>query len=116
MKNAVPYLFLIFVLALNWNCKKTGPAEAVITVRDTLGNPVAGAKVILRQDSVINPTTGVRADIYQEHFTGSSGEAAFSFELEAVLNIEVIKDSIRKADEYIRLEQDETVRKTVVLD
>lgn len=116
MKKAIPYLFLIFVLTLNWNCKKTGPAEAIVTILDSLGQPVAGAKVILRQDSVQNTTTGVRADVYQEHVTSSNGEAVFSFELEAVLNIEVIKDSIHKADEYIRLEQSKTVRKTVVID
>lgn len=116
MKKFVPYLFLFFVVAFNWNCKKTGSADAVITIYDSLGKPVSGAKVVLRQDSVVNPTTGVRADIYQEHYTSSTGEAAFSFELEAVLNIEVTKDSIRRADEYIRLEQNKTVRKTLVID
>lgn len=115
MKKTIPYLFLIFVLAFNWNCKKSGPAEAIITVRDSLGLPVSGARVILRQDSVVNATTGVRADVFQEQVTGSTGDAVFSFELEAVLNIEIIKDSINKADEYIRLEQSKTVRKTVVI-
>ena len=115
MKKVALYLFLILTLAFNWNCKKTGPAEAVITVKDSLGKPVAGAKVVLRQDSVVNPTTSIRANIYQEKTTASTGEAFFSFELEAVLNIEITKDAFTRSDEYIRLEQNKTVRKTIAI-
>lgn len=107
---------VVVMLALQWSCKKSGPADAVVTVQDSLGNPVAGAKVVLRQDSVVNPNTNIRADVYQEKVTSSSGQAFFSFELEAVLNIEVSKDSITENDEYIRLEQNETVSKVVILD
>ena len=113
MKKLAPYLFLLFTLAFNWNCKKTGPAEAVVTIVDSSGAPVVGAKVVLRQDSVVNPTTGIRANVYQEKITASSGEAFFSFEKEAVLNIEITKGLYSRSDEYIRLEQNKTVRKTV---
>jgi hypothetical protein len=113
MKKLIWITLLAIVITA---CKKSGPADAVVTVLDVAGAPVSGATVILRQDSVINPTTGIRADLYQEQVTGSSGEAFFSFKLEAVLNIEVHKDSIINDDEYIRLEQNETVRKTVILD
>lgn len=94
------------------SCKKTTDCEAIITVVDTLGRAVPGAKVVLRQDSVVNPQTGVRADIFSEQFTTSSGEAIFSFQWEAVLNVEVTA-STASAKDYIRLEQSETVRKTV---
>lgn len=107
---------MALLFSSQWSCKKTGPADAVITIQDSLGQPVAGAKVVLRQDSVVSPTTGVRADVYSEQITGSGGEAFFSFELEAVLNIEVSKDSVTENNEYIRLEQNKTVRKIVVLD
>jgi hypothetical protein len=116
MKNIIIAGIILLVFTAQWSCKKTGPAEAVITVQDSLGAPVAGAKVVLRQDSVVNPNTGVRADIYQEAVTSSGGQAFFKFELEAVLNIEVSKDSITENDEYIRLEQNKTVNKIVVLD
>lgn len=96
------------------SCKKTEPCEAIITVVDTLGRPVAAAKVVLRQDSVVNPQTGVRADIFDEEFTTSSGEAIFKFQWEAVLNVEVTSSTLTAKD-YIRLEQSETVRKTVVV-
>ena len=96
------------------SCKKTEPCEAIITVVDTLGCPVSAAKVVLRQDSVVNPQTGVRADVFDEEFTTSNGEAIFKFQWEAVLNVEVTSLTLTAKD-YIRLEQSETVRKTVVV-
>jgi len=109
------FILLIAIAAItSTSCKKTGKCNAVIRVEDTLGLPVVGARVILRQDSVINPTTGVRADVYQEQVSVTSGEAYFEFPLEAVLNVEVSKNTL-KAKDYIRLEQSETVRKTVVI-
>ena len=115
MKNILIAGIITLLFTSQWSCKKSGPADAVITIQDTLGRPVNGAKVILRQDSVVSPTTGVRADIYQEQVTGTTGDAFFSFELEAVLNIEVSKDSITENNEYVRLEQNKTVRKIVIL-
>jgi hypothetical protein len=95
-------------------CKKTGPSEAVITVNNTLGKPVAGALVVLRQDSVVNPSTGVQANVIQQTTTDFSGTATFSFKLEAVLNVEVSKDTLKVRD-FIKLEQNEIVSKTIIL-
>jgi hypothetical protein len=112
-RNAL--IIIAVVLAfVSTSCKKTEPCNAVISVLDTLDRPVVGARVVLRQDSVINPTTGVRADILEEGVTAANGEAYFEFKLEAVLNVEVTYD-IRSAKDYIRLEQSETVRKTIIL-
>lgn len=111
------YVLVILVVLTGFtvvSCKKTEPCEAVIVVRDTIGRPVAGAKVVLRQDSVVNPNTGVRADVFEEGISTSTGEAFFKFDWEAVLNVEVTFDSLSGKD-YIRLEQNETVRKTVVI-
>jgi len=113
-----PYLILICLAFIGLitvsSCKKTKDCEAIITVVDTLGRPVAAAKVVLRQDSVVNPQTGVRADIFDEEFTTSNGEAIFKFKWEAVLNVEVTSLTT-SAKDYIRLEQSETVRKTVTV-
>ena len=106
----IPFLaFALFAAA----CKKTEPCEAIITVQDTLGNPLAGIKVVIRQDSVRSPKN-VQSNIFQENFTGSSGEAVFEVKWEAVLNVEVYYDTTTVRD-YIRLEQSETVRKTVTV-
>ena len=81
---------------------------------DTLNRPVGGATVVLRQDSVVNPKTGMRANVYQEQHTASDGNAHFTFDWEAVLNVEVTKDALYAKD-YVRLEQNKTVTKTVVV-
>ena len=113
MQKIFVALFILVVAGLCFSCKKTKPAEANVTVTDTLNRPVGGATVVLRQDSVVNTTTGVRADIYQEKTTGGDGTAHFEFEWEAVLNVEVSKGSL-SAKDYIRLEQSKTVSKTII--
>ncbi len=104
-------LNLLFVIS---GCKKRGPAEALITVRNASGSPIQGALVELYQDTIKNPTNGVQASIHQQRTTDFSGQALFSFELEAVLNVQVSKDTLVVYD-YIRLEQSKMVEKTIIL-
>lgn len=112
MKYLIP---LLFIAALGWSsCEKSGPADALITVTDSTGKRIPGAVVVLRQDSVINPNTGSQAVINEVRVADAAGQAAFSFKLEAVLNIEAFKGSLTARD-FIRLEQSKEVTKTVVL-
>ncbi len=96
------------------SCKKTGPADCVITVVDSNGTRIPQATVILKQDSVVNSTTGVQASIYEEGITDGSGSVSFSFKLEAVLNIEASR-GLKSGRDFIRLEQSKTVSKSVVI-
>ncbi len=105
---------LSIMILMTWSCKKTTPAEALISVRDTNGKAVSGATVVLKQDTVVNSTTGVKADIYEEKTTNSEGQAFFSFKWEAVLNVEVTKGTLVETD-YIRLQQSKTVEKEIIL-
>ena len=109
----IPSLLFIVIAASVFSCKKkeTG-CDAVVTVVDSVGKPVANAKVILSQDSVVNPSTGVQASVNQEATTDAYGLAQFSFDKEAVLNIEASKGTLTGRD-YIRLEPGATVEKTV---
>lgn len=113
-KKIVVYTLLIFATAAIYSCRKTGPADAIVIVTDSLGNGVQNATVVLRQDSVISPTTGEQAIVKQSGVTDFSGQVQFSFPLEAVLNVEVTKGNLFARD-YIRLEQSKQVEKTVVL-
>jgi len=113
MKNLLMPACLLLSM-FTFSCKKTGPADALIHVRDSLGKSVAGATVVLRQDTVTN-SNGVRADIYEEKKTDSGGNAHFSFKWEAVLNVEV-KKGLDSITDYIRLEQSNEVYKEVILD
>lgn len=105
---------VVVMCFLNAGCKKTSPANAEITVVDSLGRTIQGVTVVLRQDSVINPTTNVKADIYDSKVTDVNGKTYHSFEWEAVLNIELKKGN-KKSKDYITLKQSETVSKTVTL-
>lgn len=107
-------LALIVVPMAFTACKKTGPADAVVTVMDSTGRRLSGAIVVLRQDSVVNPTNNVQASVNQQAVTDAAGQAFFSFKLEAVLNLEATKGTL-KARDYIRLEQSKQVSKTVVV-
>lgn len=112
MKNLFPILFIAMI---GWSaCEKTGPADALITVTDSIGKRVPGAIVVLRQDSVINPTTGAQAVINEVGVSNAFGQATFSFKLEAVLIVEVTKGALTATD-YIRLEQSKEVTKTIIL-
>ena len=115
--KGLKYLIILLILAsAGWSaCEKTnGPADAVITVVDSTGKRIAGATVVLRQDSVVNSTTGAQAVINESKVTNSSGQAWFTFKLEAVLNIEASKGNLSALD-YIRLEKNEEVTKTVTI-
>jgi|GEM_PF-553552 len=109
----IPLVFILILATSSFSCKKTGPAEAVITVQDSFGKPVAGATVVLRQDTVKN-ANGVQASIYEKKISDSQGNASFSFKWEAVLNVEA-KKGLDSGSTYIRLEQSKTVPKTVVI-
>ena len=112
MRYLIPLVFacLIGLSA----CEKKGPADAVITVTDSAGRRISGALVILHQDSVVSPVTGSQAVINEQKTTDGSGQAAFSFKLPAVLFIDASKGNLSCRD-YISLEEDKQVAKTVVI-
>nr|MBK9650138.1 hypothetical protein [Bacteroidota bacterium] len=117
MKSSVYVVAILAIMSfaiMSVGCKKTSPANADITVVDSLGRALPGVTVVLRQDSVINPTTNVKADIYDSKVSDINGHTYHSFEWEAVLNVELQKGN-KKSKDYITLKQSETVSKTVTL-
>ena len=103
-----------FLIMIGFSCKKSGPTKAVITVLDLNSSPVAGAAVTLWQDTAVNNVNGVQSKLRVTKNSDASGKAEFDFELEAFLNIEVIK-SIDTGRSFIRLKEHETVEQTVNL-
>ena len=100
------------VLLSVFSCKKDGETKAVITVNDAAGKGVEGATVILWQDTSVNPTSHVKANIRVTKTTDGSGTADFTFSLEAYLNITATKDT-NTARGFVRLKEHETVGQTV---
>ena len=105
-------LVAVYVSVLFFSCKKDGETKAVITVKDSSGNGVSGATVTLWQDTAVNPTSHVQANIRVTKTTGSGGTAEFTLELEAYLNILATKDN-NEAKGFVRLKEHETVTQSV---
>jgi hypothetical protein len=104
--------FFIAMCALS--CKKNGPTRAIITVIDSTNAPVQGAKVTLWQDTVVNAVNGVQSQLRVTKISDAAGRAEFNFELEAFLNVEVLKNN-DTGKSFIRLKEHETVTQTVSL-
>jgi hypothetical protein len=110
------WIVLSFFVAMTaFACKKTGPTVAVVTVLDGGTNgPISGAAVTLWQDTAVNPANGVQSTLRVNGVTDGSGRAEFDFELEAFLNVLVVKNA-DTGRSYIRLKEHETEEVTVKL-
>jgi hypothetical protein len=102
-------IFLLAASALS-SCKKEEPAKAVITVVDTLNNPIQGCTVELNSEN--NPRPG---DVKSSEITDFSGNAYFEFELEAILQVEVSRGAFEADKENIHVIPGETAEKTITL-
>ena len=96
------------------SCKKDGPTVAVILVVDSAGRSVQGASVTLWQDTAVNNVNGVQSDLRVTKISDAAGRAEFSFELEAYLNAEAIRNT-DTARSVVRLKEHETVSVTLYL-
>jgi hypothetical protein len=110
-----PILISSLFLGLTFSsCKKTGPTNAVIYVKDSAQRPVSNVNVTLWQDTSVSTQSGQQSNIRVSKLTDPSGRADFEFSLEAYLNIEAVKNG-DTARGFIRLKEHETVEKTVQL-
>lgn len=82
----VAFLLGIFTLLASTSCKKEKPGKAVITVLDTLNQPLYGAIVNLNSDN--NPEPGIVKD---KKTTDNNGKTYHEFPLECILQVEVTK-------------------------
>lgn len=108
-------LFLCVILTgafMLSSCKKK-QCKALITVVDEQSNVVEGATVRLYYDDT-NSTTGAIGNIDETQVTGITGQAEFTFDLEAILFIDAEKDTLT-SNGIIKLVLGETAEETVVL-
>lgn len=113
------FAFLLIVLP---SCRKEGDTIAIITVIDTSGARIPGAKVILygtpsspgyagleiiRRDTLFSDAAGQATFNYTEAF--KLGQAGF-----AVLDIKAIKDTLEGSG-IIKVVEEETSSETVVV-
>ncbi len=117
-KYVLPVVFLALVVGAS-SCKKNRDAKAIITVLKDSVNFVTG-------DTVQVPATFATVRFYldqigAEHLdtnviTGTNGTAEFIWFEDAIIQFDVVYNSFTDLENYIILEQGETVEKTVVIE
>ena len=112
----------VFALAMTitfTSCEKEKETTGLIIVKNSNGVVVPDAFVILFPDQIISPS-GVYPDpsLTKSKWTDANGQAEFTYELEAILNVEVTKvdgNSTYTGVNIIRLLKEKTVTKEVLV-
>lgn len=115
---------LIILTTFN-SCEKAKDTIGVIIVQDFSGNTVSGATVVLQQDGATGPLGQSANDhgddvlpytIRKTDITDVNGRAEFTYELEAILQVDVEKiegnDTLRGSN-IIRMIKEKTVTQVV---
>ena len=97
----------LFSLLITPSCKKPKPGKAVITVLDSLNQPVYGAVVNLNSDN--NPEPGIVRD---KKTTDNNGKTYHEFPLECILQVEVTKGTFVAPKSNIHVIPEETANLT----
>ena len=122
-KSVLLGLFSCLIVVCFSSCSKEKETTGVIIVKNSNGNTVEGASVRLHQDGQQNPQgEGVLPGLAQEGETDESGRIQFNYDMEAVLNVDVVKyptgnpedgnDTLTGSD-VIRLLRGKVVTKTI---
>ena len=98
-------------------CEKAKDTIGIIIVKDSNGNTVSGAKVVLHQDGVISPQgNSSNPELRKTDVTDANGRAEFTYELEAIFQVDVEKidgNNIYNGSNIIRLLKEKTVTQVV---
>lgn len=90
-KSGVLIIFLFFSATFS-SCEKEKDTIGIIKVVYSNGNLVNGATVLLSQNNTI-PGTSPIPNLTQSHSTDASGKAEFTYRYEAILDVNVTKNS-----------------------
>ncbi|HIG32567.1 MAG TPA: hypothetical protein EYQ09_03885 [Flavobacteriales bacterium] len=116
-KSGLIGVFALVMIVTFTSCEKEKETTGVIIVKNSNGVVVPNASVTLFPDQIISPS-GVYPDpsLTKSKWTDANGQAEFTYELEAILNIEVTKidgNSTYTGVNIIRLLKEKTVTKVV---
>jgi len=107
-KIFLPIILFAAIITIFASCEKQTPPRVVITVIDSEGKLVMGAKVNING----NATAGCVIDVTQN--TGTKGTVSYSQPFDAVLEAIVTVGS-KSGKEYFQLKQNEITEKTIVV-
>ena len=112
-KTAILGAFTLVLLTTLASCQKAKDTIGVIIVKDFNGNTVSGATVILHQDGAISQEGNTtNPDLRKQDITDANGRAEFTYELEAIFQVEVEKidgNNVYYGSSVIRLLKEKTV-------
>ena len=117
LKAFILGVFAVVTASSLTSCQKNKETIGIIIVKDTNGNTVPGATIVLHQDGMISPQgNSTSPDVRKSDITDASGQAEFTYELEMILNVEVEKvdgNDTYTGSNVIRLLKEKTVTKVV---
>ncbi len=104
----IAFVIGIFSILVSSSCKKEKPGKAVITVLDSLNQPVYGATVNLNSDN--NPEPGIVKD---KKVSDNNGKTYHEFPLECILQVIVTKGVAEAPKSNIHIIPGETAELTI---
>ncbi len=112
----ISFLIAFFVIPFS-SCEKAKDTIGVIIVKDSSGNTVSQATVVLHQDGAISQQgSATNPDLRKTDITDANGRAEFTYDLEAIYQVDVEKidgNNIYSGSNIIRLLKEKTITKVV---
>ena len=116
-KTVLLGVFALVITTTFTSCKKEKETIAVIIIKDVDGNVVPGVSVKLSPEQILSPSGELpEPSLTKTNLTDANGKAQFTYELEAILNIEAtitIDNDDYEGENIIRLLKGKTTTKVV---
>jgi len=120
-KNFKPVILITLILFTMFgigSCQKAKDTIGVVVVKDSNGNLISGATVVLHLDSLAENQQGnfYNSNLRKTDITDASGRAEFTYDLEAIFQVSVQKtqgNNTLTGSSVIRLLKEKTVTQEV---
>ena len=120
-KNLKPVILITLILFTVFgigSCQKAKDTIGVVVVKDSNGNLISGATVVLHLDSLAENQQGnfYNSNLRKTDITDASGRAEFTYDLEAIFQVSVQKtqgNNTLTGSSVIRLLKEKTVTQEV---
>jgi len=110
-------VFSLVISTTFTSCQKAKDTIGIVIVKDSNGNTVSGATVVLHQDGAISQQgNSTNSDLRKTDVTDANGRAEFTYELEAIFKVDVEKidgNNTYIGSNVIRLLKEKTVTQVV---
>ena len=116
--NTIIFGIILIIPITFGSCEKAKDTIGVVVVKDSDGNPVSGATVVLHLDSLAENPQGnfYETTLRKSNPTDVNGRAEFTYNLEAIFQVSVTKtegNNTLTGSSVIRLLKEKTVTQEV---